>query len=96
MGIGFFPPNDAGDVLPPANNSELIKELEDDERVTGEKSSVRLKVERALTMLIHPQLGLYDCPSLLSLPSLPSLPAIGQTLKIQSKASSWENCYAKA
>lgn len=98
VGIGFFPPNDAADVLPPANNSELIEELEDDERVTGEKCSVRLREEGALK---HPnafaydkigccfdqQLGLYD--------DYPSLPAIGQTVKMQSKASSWENCYAK-
>ena len=36
VGIGFFPPADSGDVTASASDEELIENLEDDDRVTGE------------------------------------------------------------
>lgn len=41
MGVGIYVPNDAADVLPTNTDNELVEDLEDDDRVTGEKISER-------------------------------------------------------
>lgn len=50
VGIGFVQPSDAGDVLPIATDSELVEELEEDERVTGETCLVLFRGSLAMNI----------------------------------------------
>lgn len=55
VGVGIYVPDDAADVLPTDTDNELVEELEDDDRVTGETSSERPEDHSTLK---YPVLGL--------------------------------------
>jgi len=76
VGIGFVQPSDAADVVPIATDSELIDELEEDDRVTGKSCLVLSRghwqriciigFDTLLRVLRSGRLGLKSLPLLLT------------------------------